>query len=159
MNINYFPKVISADSCYFLYYYTIWIIIRYKWKNSEGTNTTEELDSYISEAINQLRSSKKQPNENVIFNLLSGKLKAIAINKEQLNEILNYLVAVNVLQSKPRNGLNSFYIINNQSESSKPSLTRSFPETPIIRDFSNAKLNDNDSDAAENNNHMCDNQV
>ena len=54
----------------------------------------EELDSYISEAINQLRSSKKQPNENDIFNLLLEKIEAITINKEQLTERLNYLQSV-----------------------------------------------------------------
>ena len=52
----------------------------------------EELDSCISEAINQLRSSKKQLNENAIFNLLLEKLDAIAIDKEQLTERLKYLV-------------------------------------------------------------------
>ena len=51
--------------------------------SQEPTITMKELDSYIFEAINQLRSSKKQPNENTIFNLLLEKLKAIAINKEQ----------------------------------------------------------------------------
>ena len=56
------------------------------------------LDSYISEAINQLRSSnKKQPNENAIFNLLLEKLELIAINKEQLTERLNYVVEIKVL--------------------------------------------------------------
>ena len=45
----------------------------------------EELDSYISEAINQLRSSKKQPNENDIFNLLLEKIEAITIDKEKFN--------------------------------------------------------------------------
>ena len=52
----------------------------------------EELDSYISEAINQPRSRKKQPNENAIFYLLLEKLEAIDFNKEQLTERLNYLV-------------------------------------------------------------------
>ena len=51
--------------------------------SQEPTITMKELDSYIFEAINQLRSSKKQPNENTIFNLLLEKLEAIAINKEQ----------------------------------------------------------------------------
>ena len=54
----------------------------------------EELDSYISEAINQLRSSKKQPNENDILNLLLEKIEAITINKGQLTERLNYLQSV-----------------------------------------------------------------
>ena len=76
-----------------------------------------ELNSYISEAINQLRSSRKQPSENAIYNLLSDKLEEIAISKEQLTESLNYLAEINVLQNKPRNDVNSFYIINNASES------------------------------------------
>ena len=76
-----------------------------------------ELNNYISEAINQLRSSRKQPSENAIYNLLSDKLEEIAISKEQLTESLNYLAEINVLQNKPRNDVNSFYIINNASES------------------------------------------
>ena len=78
-----------------------------------------ELNSYISGAINQLRSSRKQPSENAIYNLLSDKLEEIAISKEQLTESLNYLAEINVLQNKPRNDVNSFYIINNASESTE----------------------------------------
>ena len=81
--------------------------------------TMVELNSYISEAINQLRSSRKQPSENAIYNLLSDKLEEIAISKEQLTESLNYLAEINVLQNKPRNDVNSFYIINNASESTE----------------------------------------
>ena len=47
--------------------------------SQEPTITMKELDSYIFEAINQLTSSKKQPNENAIFNLLLENLEAIAI--------------------------------------------------------------------------------
>ena len=66
--------------------------------SQESTITMKKLYSYISEALNQLRSSnKKQPNENVIFNLLLEKLEVIAINKEQLTERLNYLVEIKVL--------------------------------------------------------------
>ena len=92
--------------------------------------TIEKLDSYISEAINQLRSSKKQQNEDVIFNL--EKLEAIAINKEQLTERLNYLVEIKVLQNNPRNGVNSFYKISNESESSESPLIKTFQDTPKI---------------------------
>ena len=81
--------------------------------------TMVELNNYISEAINQLRSSRKQPSENAIYNLLSDKLEEIAISKEQLTESLNYLAEINVLQNKPRNDVNSFYIINNASESTE----------------------------------------
>ena len=57
-------------------------LIIYENMSQEPTITMKKLDSYISEAINQLRNSKKQPNENAIFNLLLKKLGAIAINKE-----------------------------------------------------------------------------
>ena len=129
--------------------------------SQEPIITTKELDSYIFEAINQLRSSKKQPNENTIFNLLLEKLEAIAINKEQLTEKLNYLVEIKVLQNKPQNGVNSFYIINNESESSELPLIQTFLETPKIKDFSKIKLNysDKSSDFAKNKNYMYDNQV
>ena len=129
--------------------------------SQEPTITMKELNSYIIEVINQLSSTKKQPNENTIFNLLLEKLEAIAINKEQLTERLNYLVEIKVLQNKPRNGVNSFYITNIESESSESPLIQTFSDTPKIKDFSKTKLNDNDksSDLAENKNYMCDNQV
>ena len=92
-----------------------------------------------------------QPNENVIFNLLLETLEAITINKAQLTERLNYLVEIKVLQNKPRNGVNSFYIINNESESSESPLIQTFPDMPIIKDFSKTKLHNKDksSDPAE----------
>ena len=68
---------------FFIFYY---IIIAMK-----------ELDCYMSEAINQLRSSKNQNDENAIHNLLSEKLKAIAINKDPLIERLNNLFEIKVL--------------------------------------------------------------
>ena len=127
----------------------------------ESAITMKELDSYIFVAINQRRGSKKQPNENTIFNLLLEKLDAIAINKEQLTERLNYLIEIKILQNKPRNGVNSFYMTNIESESSESPLIQTFSNTPKIKDFSKTKLNDNDksSDLAENKNYMCDNQV
>ena len=92
----------------------------------------EKLDSYISEAINQLRSSKKQPNENAFYNLLSEKLEAVAINKEHLTKRLNYVVEIKVLQHKQQNGVNSFYVINNESESSELLLMETFQDASII---------------------------
>ena len=136
-------------------------LIIYQTMSLEPTITMRELDSYIFEAINQLRSSKKQPNENTIFNLLLEKLEAIAINKEQFTERLDYLVEIKVLLNKPRNGVNSFYVINNESESSESPFIQTFPDKPKIKDFSKTKLNDNDnsSDLAENKKYMCVNQV
>ena len=129
--------------------------------SQEPIITIKELDSYIIEAINQLRSSKKQPNENTIFNLLLEKLKAIAINKEQLTERSNYIVEIKVVQNKPGNGVNSLYITNNEKESSESPLIQTFPDTSKIKDFSKIKLSDNDKspDLAENKNCMCNNQV
>ena len=92
----------------------------------------EKLDSYISEAINQLRSSKNQPNENACYNLLSEKLEAIAISKEHLTERLNYLVEIKVLQYKQQNGVNSFYVISNESESSELPLMQTFQDISLI---------------------------
>ena len=57
----------------------------------------KELDIYMSEAINQLRSSKNQNDDNAIHNLLSEKLKAIAINRDPLIERLNNLLEIKVL--------------------------------------------------------------
>ena len=71
--------------------------------------TMEESDSYISEAINQLRSSKKQNDENAIHNLLSQELKAIAINKEQLIKRSNNLFEIKVWQNKQQNSVNSYH--------------------------------------------------
>ena len=82
----------------------------------------KELDSYIFEALNQLRSSKKQSNKKTIFNLLLEKL---------------LLLLSKVLQNKPRIGVNSFYIINSESESPESPLIQSFPDTPKIKDFQN----------------------
>ena len=87
------------------------------------------------------------------------KLEALAINKEQITERLNYLFEIKILQNKPWNVVISFYIINNESKSPELPLIQTFPNTPIIKDFSNTKLNDTFSDPAKNSNYMCGNQV
>ena len=61
-----------------------------------------------------LRSGKKQPKKNAIFNLSLEKLEALATNKEQITERLDYLVEIKILQKMSRNGVNSFHIINNE---------------------------------------------
>ena len=65
------------------------------------------------------------------------------------------------MQNNPRNGANSFHIFNNESGSPESPLIQTFPNTRIIKDFSNRKLNDNDksSDPAENNSYMFDSHV
>ena len=70
------------------------------------------------------------------------------------------VVEVKVLQNKPRNGVNSFFNIYNESESSESPLIQIFLDTPIIKDFSKPNFNDNDkSRSSENKNYICDNQA
>ena len=52
----------------------------------------KKLDSHIFDALSQLRSSKKQPTEGRIMNLLSEKLEELNIYNEQLTERLKRLV-------------------------------------------------------------------
>ena len=52
----------------------------------------KKLDSHIFDALTQLRSSEKQPNESSIMNILSEKLEELNIDKEQLTERLKLLV-------------------------------------------------------------------
>ena len=52
----------------------------------------KKLDSHIFDALTQLRSSEKQPNESRIMNILSEKLEELNIDKEQLTERLKLLV-------------------------------------------------------------------
>ena len=44
----------------------------------------EKLDSHIFDAITQLRSTKKQPNESTILTLSSEKLEELFIDKKWL---------------------------------------------------------------------------
>ena len=60
--------------------------------SQEPTITIKELDSYISEATNQLRSS----------NLLLEKLEAITINKQQLTEKRDCLVEKKFDKTSPK---------------------------------------------------------
>ena len=51
----------------------------------------EKLDNHIFEAITQLRSNKKQPNESAIMTHLSGELEELNIDKKRLTERLKWL--------------------------------------------------------------------
>ena len=75
----------------------------------------EKLDSHFFEAITQLRSNKKQPNESTIMTHLSEELEELNIDKKRLSERLKWLVACQRLENKPRNGVNSYYNISDDS--------------------------------------------
>ena len=51
----------------------------------------EKLDNHIFEAITQLRSNKKQPNESAIMTHLSEELEELNIDKKWLTERLKYI--------------------------------------------------------------------
>ena len=51
----------------------------------------EKLDNHIFEAITQLRSYKKQPNESAIMTHLSEELEELNIDKKWLTERLKYI--------------------------------------------------------------------
>ena len=60
----------------------------------------DKLDSHIFEAITQLRSNKKQPNESTIMNNLSEKLEELNMDKKRLTERLKWLVEYKKLENK-----------------------------------------------------------
>ena len=64
----------------------------------------EKLDSNICEAITQLRSNKKQPNEGTIMTHISEKIEELNIDKKRLIERLNWLVEYKKPENKPRSG-------------------------------------------------------
>ena len=82
----------------------------------------EKLDSHIFEAITQLRSNKKQPNESTIMTHLLEELEGLSIDKKRLNERLKWLVEYKRLENKPRNGVNSYYNISDGSQYTEPPL-------------------------------------
>ena len=51
----------------------------------------EKLDNHIFEAITQLRSNKKEPNESAIMTHLSEELEELNIDKKWLTERLKYI--------------------------------------------------------------------
>ena len=59
----------------------------------------ETLNSYIFEAITQLRSNKKQSNESTIMTHLSEKLEELNIEKKRLTERLKWLVEYKKLEN------------------------------------------------------------
>ena len=92
----------------------------------------EKLDNHIFEAITQLRSNKKQPNEIAIMTHLSEELEELNIDKKQLTERLKWLVEYKRLENKPRNGVNSYYNISNDSHFTEPPLAPKSLDKPTL---------------------------
>ena len=92
----------------------------------------EKLDNHIFEAITQLRSNKKQPNESAIMTYLSEELEELNIDKKQLSERLKWLVKYKRLENKPRNGVNSYYNIRDGSQCTEPPLAPKSLDKPTL---------------------------
>ena len=81
----------------------------------------EKLDNHIFEAVTQLRSNRKQPNESAMTHL-SEELEELNIYKKRLTERLKWLVEYKIMENKPRNGVNSYYNISYDSQCTEPPL-------------------------------------
>ena len=68
----------------------------------------EKLGNHIFEALTQLRSNKKQPNESTIMTHLLKELEEINVDKKRMTEELKWLVEYKKLENKPRNVINSY---------------------------------------------------
>ena len=79
----------------------------------------EELEEQIFNTITSLRNSKKQPNEDIIYFILSKTETTKSLNKETLQEVLNKLVNSKKLKVKLQNGKNSYYIENDSFHDDK----------------------------------------
>ena len=92
----------------------------------------EKLDNHIFEAITQLRSNKKQPNESAIMTHLSEELEELNIDKKRLEERLKWLVEYKRLENKPRNGVNSYYNISDDSQCTEPPAALNSLDKPTL---------------------------
>ena len=100
----------------------------------------EKLDSHFFEAITQLRSNKKQPNESTIMTHLSEELEELNIDKKRLSERLKWLVACKRLENKPRNRVNSYYNISDDSQRTEPPLAPNSLDKPKLDKCPNKEL-------------------
>ena len=66
-----------------------------------------------------MRNSKKQPNEDTVYCIISKTKTTKSLNKETLQEALNKLVNSKKLKVKLHNGKNSYYIENDSFHEDK----------------------------------------
>ena len=97
----------------------------------------EKLDNHIFEAITQLRSNKKQPNESAIMTHLSEELEELNIDKKRLTERLKWLVQYKRFEN---NGVNSYYSMSDDSQCTEPPLAPKSLDKPTLDKCPNKKL-------------------
>ena len=87
----------------------------------------EQLEESIIKSIETLRSSKKQPNEEAIHNVIKKDLPEVSMDK--LKERLNHLLQKEKILNKPHKGKNSYYNIKEVCPETPHPPSHS-PETP-----------------------------
>ena len=87
----------------------------------------EQLEEIIIKSIETLRSSKKQPNEEAIHNVIKKDLPEVSMDK--LKERLNHLLQKEKILNKPHKGKNSYYNIKEVCPET-PHPPSDSPETP-----------------------------
>ena len=87
----------------------------------------EQLEEIIIKSIETLRSSKKQPNEEAIHNVIKKDLPEVSMDK--LKERLNHLLQKEKILNKPHKGKNSYYNIKEVCPETPHPPSHS-PETP-----------------------------
>ena len=87
----------------------------------------EQLEEIIIKSIETLRSSKKQPNEEAIHNVIKKDLPEVSMDK--LKERLNHLLQKEKIFNKPHKGKNSYYNIKEVCPETPHPPSHS-PETP-----------------------------
>ena len=87
-----------------------------------------------------MRSNKKQPNESRIITHLSEELEELNIDKKRLTERLKWLVKYKKLENKPRNRVNSYNNISDDSQRTEPPLASNSLDTPTLDKCPNKEL-------------------
>ena len=119
----------------------------------------EELDNHILEAITQLRSNKKQPNESTIITHLLEELEGLNIDKKRLTERLKWLAEYKRLENKPHNGVNSYYNISDDSQRTEPPLAPHSLDKPTLDKCPNKELEVTINNDTENTIHKLNLQI
>ena len=78
------------------------------------------------------KNNKKQPNESAIMPHLSEELEEVNIDKKRLTERLKWFVKYKRPENKPRNGVNSYYNISNDSQRTEPPLAPNSLDKPTL---------------------------
>ena len=81
----------------------------------------EQLNDYMLAAIITLRQKKKQPNDDLILNILTSKMESLT--KTKLDSQLNELIKQKRIYNKPYCGNNSYYVceqVDNLVPTEKP---------------------------------------